>query len=361
MPAVLLRVARVTPFMALALLLAAWALCAWGRDESLVGVLATHLPPLGYGVVALVALVSSALAPSWPGVLAALACLPLAVVQLGGWTLASQRAPAAAGYRALTWNVEQWSYGGANVARAIAELEPDVFCLQEARNYGTYPHDAQWNAFEAALPGYRLLRVGEMAVGTRWPVVDEQRIRLHKELWRRPLLDVTVRAPDGGLLRVLDAHLVYTGFYGKRPSALVTSARERVAQAERILEHLGDSDRATLLCGDLNASPNSMALSVLRGRLSDAWSLRGRGFGMTTSVRWPLRRIDYLMVSGIEVGDIRVLDHPLSDHRAVITTFALDPELARRDAAASAEAHTQADAPGPARPIGPAPSPRLAR
>jgi hypothetical protein len=104
-----------------------------------------------------------------------------------------------------------------------------------------------------------------------------------------------------------------------------------------------------------------MALSVLRGRLSDAWSLRGRGFGMTTSVRWPLRRIDYLMVSGIEVGDIRVLDHPLSDHRAVITTFALDPELARRDAAASAEAHTQADAPGPARPIGPAPSPRLAR
>jgi endonuclease/exonuclease/phosphatase (EEP) superfamily protein YafD len=143
MPAVLLRVARVTPFMGLALLLAAWALCSWGRDESLVGVLATHLPPLGYCVVAVVALVSSALAPSWPGVLAALACLPLAVVQLGGWTLASQKAPAAAGYRALTWNVEQWSYGGANVARAIAELEPDVFCLQEARNYGTYPHDAE--------------------------------------------------------------------------------------------------------------------------------------------------------------------------------------------------------------------------
>jgi vancomycin resistance protein VanJ len=360
MPAVLLRVARVTPFVALGLLLTAWALCAWGRDESLVGVLATHLPPLGYCVVALMALVSSALAPSWPGVLVALACLPLALVQLGGWRLASQSAPAAAGYRALTWNVEQWSYGGANVARAIAELEPDVFCLQEARNYDTYPHDAQWNAFEAALPGYRLIRVGEMAVGTRWPVVEEQRIRLHKELWRRPLLDVTVRAPDGGLLRVLDAHLVYTGFYGKRPSALVTSARERVAQAQRIVQHLGDGDRATLLCGDLNASPNSTALSVLRGRLSDAWSLRGRGFGMTTSVRWPLRRIDYLMVSGIEIGDIRVLDHPLSDHRAVMATFALDPDLAPRDAA-SAEAHTQPDAPGPARPIEPALSPRAAR
>ena len=294
-------------------MLGAWALCVWGRDASLIGVLATHLPPLGYAAVALVALVASALAPSWPSVLAALACLPLAIVQLGGWTLASQKAAPAAGYRALTWNVEQWSYGGANVARAIAELQPDVFCLQEARNFGSFPQDSEWNAFEAELPGYHLLRVGEMAFGTRWPVVEEQRIRLHEELWRRPLLDVTLRAPDGGLLRVLDAHLVYTGFYGKRPSALVTSARERVAQAKRIVQHLGASDGATLLCGDLNASPNSAALAVLRERLSDAWSLRGRGFGMTTSVRWPLRRIDYLMVSGIAIGDIRVLDHPLSD------------------------------------------------
>jgi hypothetical protein len=79
-----------------------------------------------------------------------------------------------------------------------------------------------------------------------------------------------------------------------------------------------------------------VALSVLRGRLSDAWSQRGQGFGMTTSVRWPLRRIDYLMVSGIEIGDIQVLDPPLSDHRAVMATFAFDAERAAR-AGASAD------------------------
>jgi hypothetical protein len=45
-------------------------------------------------------------------------------------------------------------------------------------------------------------------------------------------------------------------------------------------------------------------------------------------VRWPLRRIDYLLVSGIEVGEIRVLDRPLSDHRAVTATFALSPGAA---------------------------------
>ncbi len=324
MLALLLRVARFTPFAALASLLVAWGLCEWGRDQSLFGVVATHLPPVAYCAVALAALASVAVAASWPAALAALSCLPLAIVKLGGYVLASQPAPATAGHRALTWNVEQWSYGGARVAAAIAALEPDVFCLQEARSYSTYPHDAEWNAFSAALPGYRLLRHGEMAIGTRWPVIEDQRIRLHDELWRRPLLDVTLQAPNGGSLRVLNAHLVYSGYYGKRPSALVTSARERTAQAERIIGHLGASAQATLLCGDLNAAPNSAALSVLRGRLSDAWRLRGAGFGMTTSVRWPLRRIDYLMVSGIEVGDIRVLDPPLSDHRAVTATFALD-------------------------------------
>lgn len=323
MSTLLFRIARVTPFAALASLLVAWALCEWGRDQSLLGVLATHLPAAAYGAIALGALVATALAPSWPALLAAVACLPLAFVPLGGFTLASQEAPASAPHRMLTWNVEQWSYGGARVAQAIAELEPDVFCLQEARSYDTYPHDAQWNAFEAALPGYRLLRHGEMAIGTRWPVVDDQRIRLHEGLWRRPLLDVTLRAPEGGLLRVLNAHLVYTGYYGKRPSALVTSARERVAQSQRIVDHIGESAGATLLCGDLNAAPNSAALSVLRERLSDAWRLRGTGFGLTTSVRWPLRRIDYLMVSGIDVGEMRVLDPPLSDHRAVTATFAL--------------------------------------
>ena len=154
----------------------------------------------------------------------------------------------------------------------VADVAPDVFCLQEARNYGRLPDDVEWQAFEAALPGYRLLRYGDMAIGTRWPVLEEQRIRLHKELWRRPLLDVTLEAPDGKRLRVLDAHLVYTGYYGKRPSALATSAHERRAQADRIIEHLGASTQPTLLCGDLNAAPNSDVLSTLRERLSDAWA-----------------------------------------------------------------------------------------
>jgi vancomycin resistance protein VanJ len=317
------RALRPTPFIALALLLAAWALCVWGRDESLASMLATHLPAALYIALGLAALAASLAARSLAGAVAALACLTIALVPLGGWTTPSRPAPPLMKHRALTWNVEQWTYGGAPLARAIAELSPDVLCLQEARSYGSFPGDREWNDFVAALPGYRLIRHGEVAIGTRWPVLSEQRVTLHEELWRRPLLDVTLQTPEGGSVRVLNAHLVHTGYYGKRPSKLVMSAVERRKQAERILAHLGSSTEPTLLCGDLNAAPNSEVLSLLQQRLSDAWRLRGHGFGMTSTARWPLRRIDYLLVSGLDVGEIRVLDQPLSDHRALTATFAL--------------------------------------
>jgi hypothetical protein len=43
------------------------------------------------------------------------------------------------------------------------------------------------------------------------------------------------------------------------------------------------------------------------------------------------------MVSGVEVGDIRVLDQPLSDHRAVTASFALNPAASSLGASADAQ------------------------
>lgn len=331
------RVCRWAQFASWGLLLAAWALCRWGRDESLPSVLATHLPPLLYCAVALGALAASLLGAVAlgrftprglaPGLLAASLGLYVAAVPLGGWARPSLPPAPEAPYRVLSWNVEQWLSGGVPLAHAIAALEPDVLCLQEARNYDG-EQDLEWPAFEASLPGYRLLRYGEMAIGTRWPVLEERRTPLHDALWKRPVLEVTLRAPNGARLRVLDTHLVYTGYHGRLPSSLVPAALARRAQAQRIIDYVdapGANAVSTILCGDLNATPNSAAVATLRRRFSDAWRARGLGFGLTGSARWPLRRIDYLLVRDVELGDVRVLDQLLSDHRAVSATFALAP------------------------------------
>lgn len=315
------QLVRAVPFVTLALLLAAWALTAWGRDASVIAMIATHVPGPVYCLLALLALLAGAFTRSFAAGLVALPCLAIAVLPLGGWTTPQQRAPAPAPHRVLSWNVEQWGRGGARLGKALFELQPDVFCLQEAKNYNSFPGDKQWVAFEEQLPGYRLIRHGEMAFGTRWEIYDHWHVKFHDELWRRPMLDITVRTPQGQLVRVLNVHLIHTGYYGKRPSALTMASAERLAQAERILARMAMEPLPTIVCGDFNAPENSAVLARLRERLNDAWRQRGAGFGFTSTSRLPLRRIDYLLTTGLDIGEIEVLDWALSDHRPLWATF----------------------------------------
>ena len=44
---------------------------------------------------------------------------------------------------------------------------------------------------------------------------------------------------------------------------------------------------------------------------------------MTTSASWPVRRIDYLLVGGVHIGEIEVNPERASDHRALCATFSL--------------------------------------
>jgi len=321
------KFARVTPAFVVVLLAGCWGLCALGRDDLLLAVLAVELPvPVFFGL-ALLALACTVVARSWSAGIATLACVALAVVPLGGWNVPS-RAPQPAQHTVLTCNVEQWSQGGDVVGRAFSELAPDVFCLQEAVSYDDIPGDPEWTAFRAALPGYEVLRHGEIVVGTRWPVLEQQLVALPEGPDTRPLLDVTLRAPAGGRLHVLSTHLVYARYYGELPGALVKSARARRVQVQRLLDHLATLDGPVIVCGDLNTAPNSVALSLLRQRLADAWQLRGNGFGFTFSSSWPGRRIDYLLVRGVELGELQVLEQSLSDHRALRAGFRLAVSLA---------------------------------
>ena len=315
--------ARVTPTLVLALLAAGWALSALGGDDQLLAVAAAELPVPAFGGLALLAVLGGVVARTWSAGVAALGCLAIAVVPLGGWNVPSLAAQPAQ-HTVLTCNVEQWSHGGDVVGRAFSELAPDVFCLQEAVSYDDIPGDPEWTAFRAALPGYQLLRYGEIAIGTRWPVLEQQLVALSEGPEVRPLLDVTLRAPGGGSLHVISTHLVCARYYGELPGALVRSARGRRVQVQRLLDHLATVDGPVIVCGDLNTAPNSVAVSLLRRELADAWRLRGHGFGFTS---WPLRRIDYLLVRGIELGELQVLEQSLSDHRALSAGFTLAASL----------------------------------
>jgi vancomycin resistance protein VanJ len=307
------------PPLLLAVLAGSWALCAFGSD-GLLSIWAAELPPLVFAALALLAVLAAAVSRSWFAGGAALGAVAIAAMPLGGWNLPS-RASQPAPYRVLTCNVEQWSHDGAVVGRVFSELAPDVFCLQEAVSYDDIPGDPEWSAFRGALSGYQLLRHGEIAIGTRWPVLAEQLVPLPEGPDTRPLLDVTLQSPAGTPLHVISAHLVYTHYYGKLPGSLSRAARARRAQAQRLLEHVAHLNGPVLVCGDFNATSNSGALSLLRQQLADAWQLRGHGFGFTFSSDWPWRRIDYLLLRAVDVSEVHVVEQPLSDHRALSASF----------------------------------------
>ena len=78
-----------------------------------------------------------------------------------------------------------------------------------------------------------------------------------------------------------------------------------------------------VLGGDLNATPDDPALQPLRAAgLRDAWAECGSGDGFTYPADRPIKRIDYLWLSGdLRCASAQVLETQISDHRPVLVTM----------------------------------------
>jgi glycerophosphoryl diester phosphodiesterase len=117
---------------------------------------------------------------------------------------------------------------------------------------------------------------------------------------------------DGVRLRVADTHLQHT------------SAVERRAQTERIVELLRPAKDPIVLLGDLNARPEASELMPLWSRFVDAWPRGGEGDGFSYPSSGPTARIDYVLTTaGVDVESARTLPSPASDHLQVVADLVL--------------------------------------
>ena len=122
-------------------------------------------------------------------------------------------------------------------------------------------------------------------------------------------------------LRVANTHLQHT------------SAVERRAQTERIVELLRSAKDPVVLVGDLNAEPGAPELAPLWSRFADAWPRGGEGDGFTYPSSGPRARIDYVLTTAdVDVEAARTLPSPASDHLQLVADLVLPrpkPERAR--------------------------------
>ncbi|MFI5730117.1 endonuclease/exonuclease/phosphatase family protein [Kribbella sp. NPDC051587] len=99
---------------------------------------------------------------------------------------------------------------------------------------------------------------------------------------------------------------------------------ERLEQAKKVVELLGESRKATLLVGDLNARPDAPEIKTLTAVLDDTWAEVGVGPGYTIEADNPTARIDYQLHSSQLVPLKAAVPVSLaSDHLPVVASFTL--------------------------------------
>lgn len=208
--------------------------------------------------------------------------------------------------RVATYNIQGGRAGVERVADVLRATRADVLALTEVRR-------DHLRAFARALGmhatlgrTYRFRGFGN-AMLSREPHRRIKHARFTRTMGHQPRAMLAVRLDNGVTIAV--THL------GLTPD-------ERLRHAKQLMAELGDVPDPLVLAGDLNEQPSGMAVAVLRRRFEDA-------FGGITEPSFthpadsPLRRIDYVLVSGLEIEGAAVLPTIASDHLPVVVDLAV--------------------------------------
>ena len=171
--------------------------------------------------------------------------------------------------RVLTWNLwwrsEPREEREAAIEATLRRVDPDVCALQEV---WSTPDEGNLAARLAAALGLQWAwglaqRQGELEVGnavlSRWPVVDETVAELPSDGLAdgpRTALATIVDHPDGRLP-------IFSAQLHSHPTGSAARCRQVAALAELVARTPGDL--LPLVCGDLNAEPESDEVRLLEG------------------------------------------------------------------------------------------------
>jgi endonuclease/exonuclease/phosphatase family metal-dependent hydrolase len=260
--------------------------------------------------------------------------------------------------RVLTWNLwwrfGPWEQRAEAIESTLRAADADVICLQEVWAAEGGPDQVEILATALGMsycrtpsPFWEGFSFGN-AILSRHPILNVEYHQLPGRTGspgNRSLIIASLGVA-GGVVPVACTHLDY----------LFDQSELRSRQVRTVLEHCvaASTDPSAsfplLLCGDLNAVPDSDEVRALTGRtaphipghlFSDVWELCGEGLGHTWSSRnpyladatWPNRRLDYVMVSwprpkglgkplSVElIGTTPVNGVMASDHYGVLATL----------------------------------------
>jgi endonuclease/exonuclease/phosphatase family metal-dependent hydrolase len=206
------------------------------------------------------------------------------------------------------------------VAQAIEAEQADLIGLQEVSRGWVLDGSIDmltWLSQRLKLPyvwGPTADPLWGNAILSRYPIKDVQDFAMPNNDVVRPARGYLVATMETGdlTLNLMVTHLHYVG----EDSAL------RVPQVQAMLATWANR-AATVLMGDLNATPTAPEMQLLRAAgLIDSFATIGTGEGFTYASNRPASRIDYIYHSAdLAARDFHVNEGMASDHRGVAVTI----------------------------------------
>ncbi|THA51157.1 endonuclease/exonuclease/phosphatase family protein [Streptomyces sp. A1136] len=213
-----------------------------------------------------------------------------------------------------THNVDAANPDPRGTAESVAKAGADVLALTELKA-GAVP------AYEKALaPTYKYHAVeGTVGVWSKYPLTAARPVDI-KMGWTRAMR-VTVKTPAGDMAAFV-AHLPSVRV--KLNAGFTANQRDNSADALGAALAAEPLKRVVLL-GDLNGTVNDRSLSEITSQMRSTQGAAGDGFGFTWPARFPMARIDQILVRGVTPKASWTLPRTDSDHLPVAARVALTP------------------------------------
>ncbi|MFF9126897.1 endonuclease/exonuclease/phosphatase family protein [Streptomyces sp. NPDC014889] len=218
-------------------------------------------------------------------------------------------------------NVSAGNPDPAGTARALAASGADVLALEEITAQAKPLYE---KGLKKAYP-YHTVQ-GTVGLWSKLPLSDTRPVDIKMDygpLGDTKPVDVkmtynralrTTVATDRGPLAVYVAHLGSVRLMPR--GGFWTASRDRGAQALGEALAADPSERVVLL-GDLNGTLDDRAFAGITSRMRSAQDAAGDGFGFTWPAKFPVARIDQILVRGVEPDTSWVLPATGSDHLPV--------------------------------------------
>ncbi|MET7478935.1 endonuclease/exonuclease/phosphatase family protein [Streptomyces sp. NPDC005648] len=221
----------------------------------------------------------------------------------------------------VSHNVRAGNPDPAGTARDLAASGADLLALEEIseRARGTYE-----KALAKAYPYHTVM--GTVGLWSRLPLSDARPVDIETDFG--PLAatkPAAARTAENRALRatVATAHgplAVYVAHLGSvrvtPRTGFWTGSRDRNAQALAEAVAAEKNERLVLL-GDFNGTTDDRVFAGLTSRLRSVQAAAGDGFGFTWPARFPVARIDQILVRGVQPRSSWVLPATDSDHLPV--------------------------------------------